>query len=94
MTIGKISKFIINSKTKKTERRDLEIDFIAKKGDEVIYVQVSESIKDRKTFEREITPLQIIKDSHKKIIITNDHVSESMPSGISIVNIIDFLISQ
>lgn len=68
-----------------------EIDFIAEKPGEKIYVQVSMSILDESTKEREHRPLNLIKDNYPKYILTldDDDLSEN---GIIHENIIDFLL--
>lgn len=70
----------------------LEVDFIATKVDEVVYYQVSASIMDEKTRERELRPLQSINDNYPKYIITLDQVIFNDYSGIKVKNIIDFLL--
>ena len=70
----------------------LEVDFIATKVDEVVYYQVSTSIMDEKTRERELRPLQSINDNYPKYIITLDQVIFNDYSGIKVKNIIDFLL--
>lgn len=70
---------------------DLEIDFIAEKDGNKEYYQVSASVLDPATFEREITPLRKISDNYPKYIITMDEFS-SNNEGIRQVNVIDFLL--
>lgn len=70
---------------------DLEIDFIAEKDGDKEYYQVSASVLDPATFEREITPLRKVSDNYPKYIITMDEIS-SNNEGIRQVNVIDFLL--
>lgn len=70
---------------------DLEIDFIAEKDGNKEYYQVSASVLDPATFEREITPLRKVSDNYPKYIITMDEFS-SNNEGIRQVNVIDFLL--
>jgi uncharacterized protein len=71
----------------------LEIDFVATKADEKIYYQVCATILDSVTRDRELAPLQAIKDNYAKIILTMDKPIFTDYEGITSVNIIDFLLS-
>lgn len=44
------------------------MDFVARKGDRISYIQVAASMMEQSTFEREITPLKNISDNYTKII--------------------------
>ena len=72
---------------------DLEVDFIAEKGDDKIYIQVSATIIDPNTFDREIRPLEKINDNYPKYIITMDELPLNK-DGIKQINIIDFLMNE
>jgi len=63
-----------------------EIDFVAIKRDELLYIQVSDNISDEKTFQREVTPLLQIRDAYPKIIITR---TKQTPYQYEWVHIID-----
>lgn len=67
-----------------------EIDFICKKNEEIIYIQVSLSLMDEKTREREFRPLKMIKDNYPKIILSLDTLNFSK-SGIKNINAEQFL---
>ncbi len=69
----------------------LEIDFIAEKDGDKEYYQVSASVLDPITFEREIAPLRKVSDNYPKYIITMDELS-SNNDGIKQINVIDFLL--
>jgi len=73
---------------------DFEIDFIAETPKEKIYFQVSESLTSPDVFEREITPLKLIKDNHEKVILTQDKNFIASYDGIKIKNVIDFLLEK
>ena len=68
-----------------------EIDFIATKTREKLYVQVTESMMSEVVRERELTPLQKVGDNYDKIILTMDS-GEMSYNGIRQINIIDWLL--
>lgn len=68
-----------------------EIDFIATKTREKLYVQVTESMMSEVVRERELAPLQKVDDNYDKIILTMDS-GEMSYNGIRQINIIDWLL--
>ena len=70
-----------------------EIDFVATKADEKIYVQVTESMTGEDVRRRELNPLQKVKDNYEKTVLSLDPGLETSYEGIKSLNLIDWLVS-
>lgn len=69
-----------------------EVDFIAIKNGITEYYQVSQTVMAEETLERELKPLNSIKDHNQKFLITTDEVPLTTHNGIKQINIIDWLL--
>lgn len=68
-----------------------EIDFVAIKRGEKLYIQVANSIDDPDTFQREIDPLLRIRDAYPKLILTRTRQEPYQHEGVKIVDVADWL---
>ena len=80
-----------NVKTGKVD--NLEVDFVCKKNDETIYIQVSYLLASEDTKEREFSVLENIKDNYPKYVLSMDEFNMSR-NGIKHMNLIEFLIKD
>lgn len=72
---------------------ETEVDFVAEKPNDKLYVQVTESIQSPETLERELRPLRMIPDNYEKIILSMDRSYINSYEGIKSLNLIDWLLS-
>ena len=71
-----------------------EIDFVAMKGGEKIYIQVSDDISAETTFKREVEPLLKIRDAYPKLLLARTRNEETDYEGIRIVDIPQWLLME
>lgn len=73
---------------------DSEVDFVAQKQGVLHYYQVTADMTNEDTFNREIRPLQSIKDNYEKMILTMDHMTPGDYEGIQVVHLLDWLLEK
>ena len=71
-----------------------EVDFIAATATEKRYIQVTESMNDPATRERELTPLRMIRDNYEKIVVAGSCDNPITQDGIKIIRLTDFLLDN
>ncbi len=77
----------------KDSKKQLEIDFVANKGNNKIYIQSALEMRTKEKVEQEQKPLLNVNDFFKKIIIVGDNIKKSRyENGIIIMSIYDFLL--
>lgn len=82
-------------KNGKRMQKNLEVDFIARKGSKKYYIQSALSMDDENKEATELRPLRAIDDSFKKIIVSKSYgKSWTDESGILRLGILDFLIDE
>lgn len=73
---------------------NLEVDFITIDGNTKTYYQVALSVRDKKTLQRELVPLQAINDSYPKLLITLDNDPLISHNGITQIYALDWLLNE
>ncbi|MBR3975993.1 MAG: ATP-binding protein [Clostridia bacterium] len=69
-----------------------EIDFIATKADDKLYIQVTESMNSETVRERELTPLTKINDNYEKLVLSLNPGMDKSYEGIKSLNLIEWLL--
>ncbi len=69
-----------------------EIDFVAIRGGEKIYIQVCNDISGEKTFDREVAPLLAIRDGYPKVLIARIYQPAWQYEGIQVIDPADWLL--
>lgn len=93
VSVGKLD--YKGTKNNKYFYKQLEVDFIATKGNDKIYIQSALTMPDKEKREQEIRPLLLINDSFRKIVITKDYVPNFKDeNGIETINLFDFLLNK
>ena len=78
----------------KTTRTTLEVDFVCNKGSERVYIQSAYSLPDEEKQKQEQRSLTLTDDSFTKIIITTDDIpTHLMQTGITMMNVFDYLLN-
>lgn len=72
---------------------ETEVDFVAEKPEDKLYIQVTESMQSPETRERELRPLRMIPDNYEKIVLSMDRSFVRSYEGIKSLNVIDWLLS-
>ena len=73
---------------------ETEVDFIAEKPDDKVYIQVTESMQSPETRERELRPLRLIPDNYEKTVLSMDRSFIQSYDGIKVENLIDWLLGE
>lgn len=71
-----------------------EVDFVAENKDGFTYFQVAYTVRDSKTLERELSPLESINDHYPKYILTMDMDPDADYNGIKKINVLDWLLNK
>lgn len=92
--VGLVEQFSKNSE-RKTTKKQLEVDFVATKGSEKIYIQSAFAMATSEKRELEERPLNAIGDSFKKIIVVRDNIKiRRNDMGIATMGIWNFLLDE
>ena len=71
-----------------------EVDFVARKNEDIFYYQVTASMTEESTFEREMAPLRAIQDNYPKYVITLDRYTLGNYEGIQVIHAVDWLLGN
>lgn len=73
----------------------LEIDFVAEKANEKLYVQVSASVLDAETRKRELAPLRgLARGGARSLLLAYDRMGLGFEDGVEVTNVVDWLLEE
>ena len=73
---------------------EAEVDFVAEKPDDKVYIQVTETMLSQETRERELRPLRMIPDNYEKIVLSMDRNFIKSYDGIKLQYLLDWLLAE
>ena len=73
---------------------EAEVDFVAEKPDDKVYIQVTETMLSQETRERELRPLRMIPDNYEKIVLSLDRDFIKSYDGIKLRYLLDWLLAE
>ena len=73
---------------------DTEVDFVAEKPNDKLYIQVTVSMQSPETRERKLRPLRLIPDNYEKLVLSMDRSYINSYDGIKALNLIDWLCNE
>lgn len=77
----------------KSVRKSYEVDFMATKGSETIYLQITENLSNAEVKKREVRPYVLLNDQVKKIIVMNRPIKGTKDeNGFTVVGVTEFLL--
>ena len=71
-----------------------EVDFVAKRGSQLVYIQVSDDIGAEQTLDRELSPLLAIRDAFPKVLIARTRHEEYSIEGVRVIDIARWLLDD
>ena len=72
--------------------KNFEVDFVATKFDEKLYIQVTQSMQSETVRDRELWPLDAIQDSYPKLVLSTDRDINADYDGVQHVNVVEWLL--
>lgn len=77
----------------KSVRKDYEIDFVARKGYDAIYVQIAQSVSNADVLKKELRPFDFVRGEAKNVLVVGEPIPETRnPDGTYIVGVSEFLL--
>lgn len=71
-----------------------EVDFVAKRGSELVYIQVSDDISSESTLERELVPLLSVRDAFPKVLVARTRHEPYAREGVLVLDFTRWLLGE